>query len=256
LDYFWKENKKFVVAVGGALLAALLYNSFFLSGLREAAKSAAEKRKKERLDLEARASQGVPSEDSLRAARSEREQSRKLLSTLAADVTFKGSDRFRKPSDAARAHYDDQKIKLNEELRKKAVDNRTVYTPFVLADDGPEEDVGEYLQRLSAVERLALLAIESDVEKIEAIDASAGRKDSDDPGAKKPAFLRKYAVFMKFQGKGESVFKVLHGVQKKGSFLAVTQFEARRPDPSKDLLEASITVGLLKVDEKAALEAR
>jgi hypothetical protein len=256
MDYFWKENKKYVIAVGGALAAALLYNAFFLSSLRAAAGAAAQQRKNERRELEARAAQGVPGEEALRAARAERDQSRKLLGALATDVAFKGSDRFRKPGDAARAHYDDQKIRLNEELRDRAVKARIAYTPFALADDGSDENVAEYLQRLSAVERLAGLAIESDVEKIEAIDASAGRRDADEDDAKKAVFLRKYSIFMKFSGKAESVFKVLHGAQKRGAYLTVTQFEARRPDASKDLFDASITVALLKVDDKAPLEAK
>ena len=69
-------------------------------------------------------------------------------------------------------------------------------------------------------------------------------------------FLTKYSVFMKVSGKAESIFRIIHGAQKKGSYLAVTQFEIGRPDATKDLFEASIGVALLKVDDKAGLEAK
>ena len=52
------------------------------------------------------------------------------------------------------------------------------------------------------------------------------------------------------------MFKLVHGAQKKGSFLAVTQFDMGRPDATKDLFESSITAAMLKIDDKAALEAK
>lgn len=252
MDYFWKEHRTFLAAVGGAVAAVILYNALVLGPLREAARSAAAQRERDRRDLEARAAQGVPSEETSRLARAEREQARKALTALAAEAAFRPADRFRKPAEGARAHYEDLKIKLAEELRQKAVKARIPLAPFSIADDGGDERVEENLLRLAAVERLATLAIESEVERIEAIDASAGPPAREaDPSGPKSSFVTPYGVLMKFAGRAESVFKVLHGVQKKGQYLAVTQFEARRSEASKDLYQATLTVALLRVDEKA-----
>jgi hypothetical protein len=253
MDYFWKENRTFLVATAGAVLAVILYNAFVLAPLREGARAAAARRERERRDLEARAAQGVPSEETLRLARAEREQGRKVLAALVADTAFRPAERFRKPAEGARAHYEDLKIKLGEELRQKAVKARIALAPFSISDEGAEEErVAENLLRLAAVERLATLAIESEVDRIEAIDASAGPASrEDDPSGRKASFVTPYGIFMKFAGKAESVFKVLHGAQKKGQYLAVTQFEARRSEASKDLYQATMTVAILRVDEKA-----
>lgn len=252
MDYFWKENRTFLLAAAGAVAAAILYHAFVLAPLREGARGAAARRERERRDLEARAAQGVPAEETLRLARAEREQARKALAALVADTAFRPADRFRKPSEGARSHYEDLKIKLAEELRQKAVKARIALAPFSISDDGGDERVEENLLRLAAVERLATLAIECEVERVEAIDAGAGPASrEEDPAGRGASFVTAYPVFMKFAGKAESVFRVLHGAQKKGEYLAVTQFEARRAEASKDLYQATITVALLRVDEKA-----
>jgi hypothetical protein len=61
---------------------------------------------------------------------------------------------------------------------------------------------------------------------------------------------------MKVTGKVESIFRIVHGAQKKGSYLAVTHFEIGRSDATKDSFEASIGVAMLKVDDKAAMESK
>jgi hypothetical protein len=257
MDYFWKEHKRFLIAVGGGLVGFLLVNGFVLAPLREKAHLASRKLSTERVELEARMREGVPSPETLRVAQIEREQARKLVSSLAADVSFKAPERFRKPKEGARSTYDDLKIKVNDELQARAVKQRITYTKFSMGDDASDDRLDEYFLRLAAAERLASLAIESEVERIEALDPmSGGARGGEEPGAAKASFLTKHALTMKFSGSASSVFKVLHGVQKKGAFLAVTQFETRRPDASKDLFDASIAVALLRVEEKAPLEAR
>ncbi len=253
MDYFWKAHKRYVVAVGGGLLVLLLFKGFVLSPLGDKADAAARKLQTELKELEARMREGVPSPETLRTAQTERDQSRKLVSTLAADVSFRPSDRFKKPKEGARSAYDDLKIKVNDELQGRAVKQRISYTKFNMGDDAADERLDEYFLRLAAAERLASLAIESEVEKIEALDPMSGAgRGGDEAG--KGGFLSRYGLSMKFSGSAASVFKVLHGAQKKGGFLAVTHFETRRPDASKDIFEASMAVALLKVDEKAGLQ--
>ena len=255
MDYFWKENKKFVLAVAGAFVFLLLYNSFVLGPIGKAASAATTSRTNKKRELERRMAQGVPNDDGLVAGRRDRKQNRELLAGMAPAVEFAIDEKFRKPKKKdLREYFDNLKLDLTEQLKKKAVEGRVALTSNIgMPEDISDETAAEALARLAVIERLILLAIESGVEKIEMVD---GQHDRDDRGGKKSQYLTKIPVVMKIVAKSESVFKVIHGAQKKGSFLAVTQFDMGRSDATKDLFEASITAAFLKVDEKAGLEAK
>lgn len=250
MEYFWKENKKFVLAVGGALVVLMLYNSLVLSKLRGAAALAQSKRAQEKRSLEDKLRSGLPADDALSLAKRDADVVRKQVAAMAQESQFKISDRFRKKEkDGAKAFYDGLKEDLKDELQKKAVQgNLTIPKGLGLSDDNTEDEAEDLLLRLAVVERLVDLAIASGVEKIESLDT---KRASDE--VKKGAFLRKTPVSLRFSGKPEAVFRMLHGAQKKGSYLAVLQFEALRPDSTRDVFEASMTVALLRMDEKAAL---
>jgi hypothetical protein len=259
MEYFWKENKRYAIAVGGGLLVFLLADWFVLSPMRSKAVAASKKLELEKRELEARIQNGVPGEDGLRQAAAERDQTRKLIAQAAADASFKPADKFKMPREGAKAHYEDLKIKTYDALKERSVNvARIPFAPnFGLGDDVPEGQIEEYLLRLAVAERLGALAIESKVEKVETIDALAGSgRGSGEAEPRKGVFMVRHSVLMKFSGSSDSVVKVLHGAQKKGQYLAVTGFDLKRSDSSKDLLDATITVALLKVDEKAPLEPR
>lgn len=255
MDYFWKENKKFVLAVGGAFVFLLLYNGFVLSPLSRAASSAASTRAAKKRELERRMAQGVPNDDGLVAGRRDRDQSRKLLASMAPEVTFELGDRYHAPRKKdLRAYFDNLKLDLVEQLRKKAVEGGVALTQNIgMPEDISEETATEALSRIAVAERLVALAIECGVDKIDVVDAL---HDQNNQNPNKSQYLTKYSVVMRVVGKAEEVFKLVHGAQKKGSFLAVTQFDMSRPDATKNSFESSITVALLKVDEKAGLEAK
>lgn len=258
MDYFWKENKKFVIAVGAGLLAMLFYWLFVLGPLGSGAERAKKSLAKEKGDLKAMMANGVPSEDSIRSARMSRDRFKQALTGMIADSNFKAPDRYRKPDrESAKSHFESLNIDVYKELRDKAVNAKIAFPSSLGFGDQVTDDVApEYLARLAAVERLAQLAIDAEVEKIEAIDGLSGAGSRDEGPAKKGAYLTKYGVFMKFTGKAESVFKLLHGVQRKGQFLAVNTFEAIRDDSTKDQFSANIAVILFKVDEKGSLDVR
>jgi len=261
MDYFLKENKKFLIAVGAGLLVAFLYNAFILKPLSKSADRAKAVLQREKEDLKRSMENGVPSEDSLVAARAARDGSKRTLRDLVRDVEFKVPDRFKKPErESAKSYFENQIIDLHKELHRDAVKAQINFpaTPAGLGfgDQVSDEVAPEYLQRLAVVSRVVQVAIEAGVDKIEVIDGLAGTGSRDEAPARKSSFLGKHNVFMKFSGKAESVFKVLHGVQRKGQYLAVTSFEALRDDATKDLFAATISVAMLKVDEKAGLEAR
>jgi len=260
MEYFWKENKKFVLAVGGGIVALMLYYSFVLGPVRKGASDAARDRLNAKRDIERRMQQGVPTEEALVAARRDRDLKRRQLGEMSPQVAFALNERFVvRKGDRAKdlsEYYLNLKLDLVKELQKKSVEGKLSFPQAVgLPDDVAEENAAEVLARCAVVERLVSLAVESDIEKIETLDGQY-LMDRDERSSKKSQFLTKYSVFIKVVGKQESVFKMIHGAQKKGSYLAVTHFDLARPDATKDLFEASIAVAYLKVDDKAGLEAR
>lgn len=257
MDYFWKENKKFVIAVGGAFVFFLLYNGLVLGPIRRAGETAARTRIAEKKDLERRMEKGVPTAESLAAAKRDKEKSAKLLSEMAPLVAFTVGDKFQKPKkENIKSFYDDLKLDLQKQLQQKAVGGKVAF-PATLGfpEDVSDENAVEVLSRLAVVERLVTVAVDSEVEKIELVDAQHD-VNVDERSSKKSQFLTKYSVLMKVVGKSESIFRLIHGAQKEGSYLAVTRFDMARSDPTKDSFEVSIGVALLKVDDKAAMEAK
>jgi hypothetical protein len=260
MEYFWKENKKFVIAVGGGFVFVLLFYSFVLGPIRKGAADALRERMNAKRDIERRMQLGVPTEDSLVAARRDRDQKRRQLAEMAPQVTFALGDRFVvRKGDKAKdlsEYYQNLKLDLVKELQKKSVEGKLSFPQTVgMPDDIGEDNAVEVLARCAVVERLVTVAVESDLEKIETLDGQY-QMERDDRSSKKSQFLTKYSVYIKVVGKVESVFKMVHGLQKKGSYLAVTQFDLTRPDATKDVFEAAIAVAYLKVDDKAGLDAR
>jgi hypothetical protein len=251
MDYFWKENKKFVAIVGGAFILFLIYNGVVLGGIRKRAEDAARRRVSEKRDLERRMEKGVPTPESLAAARSDKEKSARLLAKMAPEVTFAVHEKFQKPKkENVKSFYDDVKLELLKQLREKSVSGKVAFPVSIgLPEDITDETSGEVLARLAVVERLVIAAVDSEVDKIEVIDAQQTLDE-------KSTFLTKYPVYLKVVGKSESVFRLVHALQKKGSYLAVTRFEMGRADATKDLFETSIGVALLKLDEKANMGAK
>jgi hypothetical protein len=254
MDYFWKENKKFVVAVAGGVLAVFLYHSFVLGPIRASAASSERSRTNERRELEAKMAQGVPAPDALALAKRDREQYQKALAAVSKEVVFKADDRFKKGErESAKAHYDNLRLEVEKQLKSKAGMAKVEFTGTLgLGEESQADQIPELLLRLAAAERLVSVAIEAGgVSKIEQVDAMAALSRDAAPGP--GAFLNAYGVFMKFTGKSEAAFKIAHAVQKRGQYLAVTHFDLTREDVARDHCAASIGVAVLRVDEKAPI---
>ncbi|HLY10929.1 MAG TPA: hypothetical protein VKW04_16635 [Planctomycetota bacterium] len=258
MEYFWKENKRFVIAVAGGLAFLILYQALVLGKIRGAAELADRTRRSKQTEIERKMAQGVPTEESLAVARKDRDLTRKVLAQMAPETAFTVPDRFQKPKSRPKElkeYYDDLLIKLTDELKEKATNGRLGFPPTLGMPDTVNEDtVPEMLLRLAVVDRLSTLCIDAECEKIESINPLHGA-DQDERSSKKSRFLTKYSVFIRFSGRADAIFKVIHGAQKKGSYLAVTQFDMSRPDATKDVFEAALGVALLKVDDKGELDA-
>ncbi len=257
MDYFWKEHKKILMAVGGGLLALFLYYTFALNPIRAGAVNASRQLRIEQQNLQAKMAAGVPTDDTVARARREAERTRQQLATLKDDAGFKVGDRFLNVVGGnAKTHFESLKLDIHRELKEKARKLTAFPADFKMAgvgDDLTEEGARDLLLRLAVVERLVLLALDAKVDRIDLVDGLYGHDAKGEAVPKGAAFLRRESVLLRFKGESEAVFRVLHAAQKKGTYLAVNHFEASRQDATKDYLSAAIGVSLLRIDEKAPI---
>lgn len=262
MDYFWKENKPFVIAVGAGALVFLLWWMFVLSPLETAAAQAEARLRRKHRDLEEQMQRGVPEEDAVAQAERYLEQGARIVGDLTARTAFQVAERFQKPKrERPKPYFDGQRLNLfgalpSGKIREQSVKAGIPFpTSIGMEGEATDDSAGEMLLRLAVTERLAKTAIAAKVERIESIDAlhDVGGVMAD-PSMVPGRFLNRLGVFMRFSGSSEAVFKVLHGVQKEGDYLAVTRFEASRPDPTEDRLEAAIAVALLKIEPDKPIE--
>lgn len=259
MEYFWKENKKFVIAVTAMAVAALVYNSFVLSSLSGKAALAVRTRLAEESALKVKMARGVPGDDAVQQARGDLKRSNETLKALAVDLVFKQDEKYTPPSgETPKSHYDDLKDKIPRELGRKGVDkNVPVPRTFGLdaQEPGTDEAARELLFRLSVAERLVALALEAGATQISAVDALHG-EDGREPAPANGAFVRKLGASIQFKGDPEAGFRVLHALQKKGTFFAVQDFKGTRDDPTKTTFTFFVGVRALRVDAGAPLEAK
>src|SRR5688572_1768799 len=156
MEYFWKENKKFVLAVGGGFIFVLLYYSFVLGPIRDGAALAVRDRTKAKQEIERRMQQGVPNEEGLVAARKDRDQNKRMLAKLPEEVGFTLPDRFTirkgdKNKDLTE-YYQNLKLDLLKELQKKSIEGKLIFPQQVgLPDEIGEDNAAEVLARLAIV---------------------------------------------------------------------------------------------------------
>ncbi len=262
MEYFWKENRKYLIAVGAGALAVLLVYWWVIWPTRDKADQVSRKRQMEEKALVARMQKGVAQDDTIGLARIELKRTRELLVSLAADMTFPVQDRYvEKPEGQSWVeHFHAEKLDVARRLKDLARPLNHFPDRWLssVGEDVSEELARELLLRLAVVERLVQVAVEAKVDRIDAINllpASDVGASKDEPVTRQGAFLNAYTVHMAFKGDQQQVFKVLHGIQQKGRFLAVSHFEVDRRDPTRDYLDAVIRVSLLKIDEQAPLRA-
>ena len=253
MDYFWKENKRWVLLVGGGLFAVLLYTWLVIGPIKAGAAKAERDRVAERQALEAKMALGVPAPEALAAAKRDRDQMQKALATVGKELVFKPDDRFRKGDrQTATAHYEDLLVQIERGLSDKAKKAKVEFNGQVgLGAEKAGDQIPEMLLRLAAAEYVVGLALDLGVEKIEQVDAmqTPSRDAAPGPGA----FLNAYGVYLRFRAKSETAYRLAHAVQKKGQYLAVTQFEWSRDDVARDSVLVGLGVAVLNVDEKAPL---
>src|SRR5262249_29091478 len=110
MEYFWKENKRFVLMVGGGLAFLILYQSLVLGKIRAESDAAERTRRNKKSDIERKMAQGVPTDEALVAGRRDRDLNRKVLASMVPDTAFVLPERFQKPKRDVKAYYDNLRI--------------------------------------------------------------------------------------------------------------------------------------------------
>ncbi len=263
MEYWWKENRGFVIPVA---LAVIVFGMWYVLGVG-AIRAGGEKiriaRENKETEYQRRIQRGEPSEDTVRRARADLERTNKLVEELKADLSLRMPDSY-KSSKSAPEFFSAMKEDVRKDVVKKAQQHGVLLPDNSLGFpqnlQGLADDVAiEYLERLAIVERLATTAAAAGVSKIDTVNAIVGTagpgEGTDD--LKKALFLKKVAVRMKVTGPSQSVFQWLHAVQKKGDGLVVDDFKAEKLSPHEDIFSAELEVSGLKIDpSKAVAEAK
>jgi hypothetical protein len=249
MDLFWRENKRFLIGVGIALLAGLLFHQIFIGPART---SAAQDRRKLRQVQEDLArlleTKGQPTDELLERAREDHARLEKHVKVVSADLTVAMPREFMVPKGEGSPgfFFDTQFNRIKSEMRRLAPKAGTegVRLPsdgkfgFRLAPSPAAAQ--EFLVRLALVHRL-----------VESAFAAAGEKGKEDqpvvkevaelqalPGATQGApvgppagtFLQRHPVEMQLRCDFHAFLVLLHGFSQKGNFLAVERVRFAKED--------------------------
>lgn len=254
MEYWLKENKKFLLAVAATALFVLLYWLVVLGPIRRGAQRATDKLAADRQNFAFLSSAGVPDEHALDQANSDlRAQEQKLddlvkRTRLVVDEKYLSKDKY----STYREHFEARKLEVRDVLSDLAGADRDTFG-FAAPPMENEAAYQDGLLRLGVAEAAVNLAVPAAENggKIAAVDPFRGM-DRPNPA---DLFVRRVPVEMKVVGTAESLFRILHAFQTKGGYLCVDTLTIGRAATSgQDLFDASIVVCGLVVDPTKPLK--
>lgn len=257
----WQRHKKFISVVGGEGLFALI----LLLALVFPARGAATKARDEALSIEAevrslRGSERFRDEDDVRSIEQEIGTLRAIVGQVDKEIEFHGSDDFRlDPAEkdvlAAFASKRDGTMSRLAAAASKA----GAAFPDTLAFDPAKEpgaapdDTLRKMERLDMIDRASRLAIECGVKRIESFSHGESLDREIGPAATGNTFIARNMLRMTIGGPFEAVMRFLHGVQRRGAYMAVYDCTIEKTDPDTDTddVRATVTIAALHVDLEA-----
>jgi hypothetical protein len=134
-------------------------------------------------------------------------------------------------------------------------------SPFGAVRDPAAEAVRELLIRLWVIDRVCKIAIDAGMDRIESIQATPDIQIRDGtergyPVTNPKLFFNRLPVGFKLRGPSAAIFKVVHGIQQKGEFLAVTGFSATKDDDHADLFVCELEVSALLINGAGDLQEK
>jgi len=270
VEYWWKENKGYAIAVGVGVVAIAVWYFYVAGGLATQSARLQSARVAAEQALDRQMAAGVPSEDVVGRAKRDVERANKLLADLRGEMCLRMTDSAdakkqiefsaaykppggKGPADFFVSHKEEVRKKIQDAAATAGVGLPNEPLGFPTQPEGMPDEVGvEWLARLSIVERLALGAIQAGITKIDSVVAVVA-PDIDTAVVRKGMFVNRLTVRMKIFGPSKAVFEWLHGVQKKSDFLAVDEFKTVKENPHEDVFSAEMDVSGLIIDPNGSL---
>ncbi len=247
MDYWWKENRKFALAVGGGVLGLAAWALFVVGPINASADKARQDLTNQRLMLQGRLAAGVPAEDSVGRAERDRKALTEDLKSLQAaaefklEEAFKGSDGSKTPQELlGRARGDLVKLldlKCKERGFPQIAQNLGMPSSVQTL---PDPVATEWLKRLAILKRVCLLAIEH-AEKLELVEV-VPNPNQDESLIQDARFMNKLTLKFRVQAPAEGTLRLVHALQQKGTFLAVEAFSTGLADAGRDLMSTELSV--------------
>ena len=266
MDLTWREHKRFVLGVAGAVLVGLGLYVWMISPDRQAAEKARAERVEIRKAIAVRLQeQGQPTEEVLGRAAEDLQRIEKDVRSLVKDLAFPVPARFRTPKEdrrsGAKFYFDTQLREVRNEFRRRAP--KTGAEGLKLPQDESygfpanlaEKDAPECLTRLAVLHRLVSTAMDAEAREIAAIQAlPGGTARGEDLAPAAGTFLQRRPVEAQIKTDSRGLVRLLHDLSQKGGFLALEKLTLTKEDPHADAFAATIGVSALSVGEEGKLK--
>ncbi len=267
MDLFWRENKRFLLGVGAALLVGLLFHMILVGPARQGAATARTSLRgvQERLAklLETR---GQPTDEMLGRAREDLERLEKNVRSVSTDITLAMPKSFVVPKGEKSPgfYFDTEFNQAKGDMRRLApkAGPEGVRLPadgkfgFMLAP--APGTAQEFLVRLALVQRLVRdtfnVAAAAKVAEVTELQAVPGAAQGAPVGPSPDTFIQRHNVEMKLRCDFQAFLSLLHGLSQKGNFLAVERLSFVKEDQLVPLGTAELGVSGLGFKLDGTLE--
>jgi hypothetical protein len=239
MDLFWRENKRFLLGVGAALLVGLLFHVLVIGPAREAAAAArAENRTIQEKLAKLLEGSGQPTAEILDRARGDLERLEKHMRSVVTDLTVAVPAELVVPKSEKTPgfFFDTQLNRLKGEMKRKAPKAgpdgvRIPADPFVFPPSPDTRTAPEFLLRLALVNRIVQAAFDAPVAEIMSLQPLPGlAQGAQEFSPNAGLFIQRHPVDAQFRASFEKFLHVLHGLNQKGAFLSVERVRFAKED--------------------------
>jgi len=256
MDYWIKENKAYVVAVGAMGAFLLVYHLAVVGPIRAEGEAAAKQLGMRHRAYSLQTAGGVPEEAALAQAEADLRAHRQRLEELIRRLQPVVEEIYRPKGRllAEPGALDNLRLDLRNKLAQAAGQDREQFG-FAAPVLDSEEAAREALLRLGVAEKAVGTAIEAlrGEGRVLSVDPFRGM-DSAERGA---VFVRRLPVEIRMIGNAESLFRVLHALQTgEGYYCVDTLTIARAATTGQDSFEGTMVVAGLAIDSTQPLERR
>ncbi len=259
MEYFWKQNKIYIIAVAAVLVVVGLWWMFVLGPINKGAQDFKDERGQAQTELEAKMAGGVATEDMIARGQKDLERTQALVKSLLADAAYVPKDPFNPPDATAAQVFYDGNLTTWKNIKASAgrVHLMQTTSPFPAIQQASPSLARELLARLAVMNRVVDLAIKSRVTRIEKVNPLPDFEvDKMQDGSMRQQFLNVLPVKLTVTASSASLFALVHGLSKKGEgYVALLGFSAvpAAEDERADQWKCDLEVAALVVNEKLPL---